>query len=60
MIRQHILQKYKIEEAFGFVKRQSNYYRQACEILGLIQSQENRFALTERGKKITIYKSATT
>jgi hypothetical protein len=41
----------KIKEFFGFVRRQSNYYRQACEILGLIQSYGGRFLLTDKGKE---------
>ena len=41
----------KIEELFGFVRRQSNYYRQACEILGLIMSSHGIFHLTKKGEE---------
>lgn len=41
----------KIEAHFGFVRRQSNYYRQACEILGLIQSSDGIFYLTKKGEE---------
>jgi hypothetical protein len=41
----------KIEAIFGFVRRQSNYYRQACEILGLIQSSDGIFQLTKKGEE---------
>ena len=41
----------KIEALFGFVRRQSNYYRQACEILGLIQSSDGIFHLTKKGEE---------
>lgn len=32
----------KMKDAFGFVQRQSSYYRQAAEVLGLISSSEFR------------------
>jgi hypothetical protein len=35
-------------DAFGFVKRQSSYYRQAAEILGLVEQDNNRYKLTDR------------
>lgn len=39
-------------DAFGFVVRQSSYYRQAAEILGLIISEDNyRYRLTHRGEE---------
>ncbi len=41
----------KIGELFGFVRRESNYYRQACEILGLIWSYNGIFYLTNRGEE---------
>ena len=42
----------KMIDAFGFVIRQSSYYRQAAEILGLIISEDNyRYKLTGRGEE---------
>jgi C-terminal AAA-associated domain len=39
-------------DAFGFVLRQSSYYRQAAEILGLIVSEGNyRYKLTPKGEQ---------
>jgi hypothetical protein len=39
-------------DAFGFVSRQSSYYRQAAEILGLIISEDNyRYKLTPKGEQ---------
>jgi hypothetical protein len=39
-------------DAFGFVIRQSSYYRQAAEILGLIMSEDNyRYKLTPKGEQ---------
>jgi hypothetical protein len=40
----------KMIDAFGFVKRQSSYYRQAAEILGLVEQDKNRYKLTDRGE----------
>jgi hypothetical protein len=42
----------KMIDAFGFVQRQSSYYRQAAEVLGLISSSEFRYFITNRGEKI--------
>ena len=42
----------KMTDAFGFVKRQSNYYREAAEILGLITSEHNQFKVTANGEKL--------
>lgn len=37
----------------GFVTRQSSYYRQAAEILGLIHSEDNyRYKLTSKGEQL--------
>jgi hypothetical protein len=42
----------KMIDALGFVIRQSSYYRQAAEILGLIISEDNyRYKLTDRGEE---------
>ena len=41
----------KMIDAFGFVKRQSSYYRQAAEILGLVAQDKNRYKLTDRGEE---------
>jgi hypothetical protein len=41
----------KIKHAFGFVNRQSSYYRQASEILGLVsKDREWKYKLTDRGE----------
>ena len=42
----------KIKHSFGFVSRQSSYYRQASEILGLV-SRDNgwKYKLTDRGEE---------
>ena len=37
----------KMINAFGFVKRQSSYYRQAAELLGLVESDRNKYKLTQ-------------
>lgn len=42
----------KMVDAFGFVKRQSSYYRQASEILGLVTSTLFRYKITSRGEKV--------
>jgi hypothetical protein len=36
-------------DIFGFVQRQSSYYRQAAEILGLLRLDKNRYDLTDKG-----------
>jgi hypothetical protein len=42
----------KIKKAFGFTVRQSSYYRQAAEILGLVvMSHNNKYFLTEEGER---------
>lgn len=41
----------KMIDAFGFVVRQSSYYRQAVEILGLISEDEYRYKLTKRDEE---------
>jgi Domain of unknown function (DUF6997)/Domain of unknown function (DUF6996) len=42
----------KIKDSFGFVNRQSSYYRQASEILGLVsRDKEWRYRLTDRGEE---------
>jgi hypothetical protein len=41
----------KMTKAFGFVQRQSSYYRQAAELLGLVELYDNRYRLTELGEK---------
>ncbi len=42
----------KMVDAFGFVQRQSSYYRQAAEVIGLITSSQFRYNITERGEKV--------
>ena len=41
----------KMINAFGFVKRQSSYYRHACELLGLVVLDKNNYRLTQRGEE---------
>lgn len=41
----------KIKEAFGFTVRQSSYYRQAAEILGLVAMNRDRYSLTSEGER---------
>jgi hypothetical protein len=42
----------KIKQAFGFVNRQSSYYRQASEILGLVsRDKRSTYKLTNRGEE---------
>lgn len=41
----------KMTKAFGFVQRQSSYYRQAAELLGLVELHNDRYRLTEQGEK---------
>lgn len=41
----------KMIEAFGFVKRQSSYYRQATELLGLVKSDSKKYILTQKGEE---------
>lgn len=41
----------KMTKAFGFVQRQSSYYRQAAELLGLVEMVHNRYKLTPLGEK---------
>lgn len=41
----------KMIDAFGFVQRQSSYYRQAAEILGLVVLEKNRYKLTQVGEQ---------
>jgi len=38
----------KISQAYGFVNRQSSYYRHAAEILGLVRIEKNRYTLTDK------------
>jgi hypothetical protein len=42
----------KMTDAFCFVERQSSYYRQAAEILGLVTTYQNRYRLTATGEKL--------
>jgi hypothetical protein len=40
----------KMTKAFGFVERQSSYYRAAAQELGLIELEGNRYRLTSTGE----------
>lgn len=40
-----------IAEAFRFTSRQSSYYRQATEMLGLVMMKNNQYGLTNDGRK---------
>jgi uncharacterized protein DUF6997/uncharacterized protein DUF6996 len=41
----------KMVDAFGFVRRQSSYYRQAAEILGLVVLERNKYRITGIGER---------
>ncbi len=42
-----------IKVVLGFVNRQSSYYRQAAELLGLVETTEgHRYRLTDKGEKL--------
>lgn len=41
----------KISKIYGFVNRQSSYYRQAAEILGLVKTESYRYRLTDKSKE---------
>lgn len=51
LISQYIDTDYKMAIHFQFSKRQSSYYRNAAEILGLVGTNRNHYYLTEKGKK---------
>lgn len=42
-----------VAEHFGFTERQSSYYRQAAEALGLVGSKNGKYYLTDIGKHFT-------
>lgn len=42
----------KMVEAFAFDIRQSSYYRQAAEILGLVRREKNRYKITAKGESL--------
>ena len=41
-----------VAKYFGFDERQSSYYREAAEALGLVVSENGKYALTDSGKEI--------
>ncbi len=41
----------KMAKHFGFDKRQSSYYREAAEILGLVELYRNHYHLTNKGRE---------
>ena len=41
----------KMTEAFGFVNRQSSYYRHAAQLIGLVTMDRNKYKLTESGEE---------
>jgi hypothetical protein len=41
----------KLAAHFGFDKRQSSYYREASEILGLVESNRHAYSLTDKGRQ---------
>jgi hypothetical protein len=48
----------KIKNVFGFVNRQSSYYRQASEILGLVsRDNHGRYRLAARGEEYLLLPS---
>ena len=49
MFRQSILYNRKTE-LFGFTPRQADYYYNGCRYLGMVQLQNGKISLTDRGK----------
>lgn len=47
----------KMAEAFAFTTRQSSYYRQATEFLGLVRMRQKKYELTGLGKRYINYKT---
>jgi len=46
-----VIDNYKsIAEYFSFTERQSSYYRQAAEMLGLVESKNKKYELTDLGE----------
>lgn len=43
----------KMVEAFAFDIRQSSYYRQAAELLGLVTKEKGRYKITPKGESLT-------
>lgn len=46
------LSKAEITENYGFDKRQTDYYTNACKYLGLAEAQDQGFTLTSKAKEI--------
>lgn len=44
----------KMVDAFSFDIRQSSYYRQAAQILGLIKMEKSQYKITTRSKFDTV------
>lgn len=44
----------EVADAFAFDPRQSNYYREAAEYLGLVNIQQGRYSLTSRGQEVVL------
>lgn len=44
----------EVAESFVFNQRQSDYYREAAEYLGLVESSRRRYQLTLRGQQIVV------
>jgi hypothetical protein len=42
----------KMTDAFCFVERQSSYYRQAAEVLGLVTTNNKKYRITPTGEKL--------
>ncbi len=47
----------KMVEAFAFDIRQSSYYRQAAEILGLVRREKALYKITPKGKSLILLSS---
>jgi len=50
-VGQGITDSKAMAEEFNFTPRQSSYYRQASEMLGLVTMRNNRYELTDEGRK---------
>lgn len=52
LANEEILSKAEITENYGFDKRQTDYYTNACKYLGLAEAQDQDFSLTSKAKAI--------
>jgi len=48
---------YDTAEAFAFDIRQSSYYRQAAELLGLVVREKGKYKITSKGESLLVLSS---